>query len=546
MATFLHTSTGGISLSGGASDTSGPFTIDFDGPIGSGDDFFYWYRVESKCLSRQARADLGLTIDGPIPLDDETEACNASYKLYILAKNVNDLARKIKEEKGQIFPVTRVSRFEPPASPLSKLSLAQRSERVRLVDETTEFLEAPEALEFTIDVEVGFEAESDQDNPETITSSGLASGIEMGGAATVSVVAWDASEYIVSTSGGITLGGSATGSSAYYTTTSSGGVTFGGSATVATTSGVFASGGGGPVIGSPAEDDNSEVFDPDAAIKVVSGTPILLPTAKISTCCENNTLPPLLVVQHFKLDRAGSIAKFLSRNGYQLTDSTRITYFANRKMWQGTRMFQGQGFYSNDSEILRLAFEFGCSQPPFGPMDIGSGKWVFGMTASFQNLRTGKVRSTRMLVQFSSQDVCIDGIPTSFNFSVNTATKLATPSALQPLVLQDGASVFTGSAVDEQPTFNFLIRNANRAQSSGEIYPELFRPMRMPVRGARPEPTSTRVPTLISKTQPSNIGPTPLLASDDQSIPATGPTPLSSLSIGQRQLPVVVIPRTPS
>ena len=542
MVTFPVTGSGGISISGGASNVLGPFFNDFDGINDSGVDLFYWWRVESKSLSRQARADLPLSIRPPMPLDDETEEGAVSYRVYVLAKHVNDLARKLKDEKSLIFPVFRVSRFEPFASPLSELTTAQQSQHVRLVDFTEDFLAAPEALEFTIDVDAELEAESGQDAAESNVSSSE-DGIEIGGSATVNVVSWAASEYATSASGGMTLGGDSTDSSSYYETTGSGGAVVGGGSSVALASWYYSASGGMTISGAP-EEDSSETFDPDAAIKIVSGTPISMVPGVVATCCENTSVSTLLALQHFDLDNAGSVSRFLARNGYRLTNSTRITYSESRKMWHGTRMLQGQSFLSNDSEIMRLVFEFGCSNSPFGPVDVGDGVWIFGMAVSFRNLRTNKLRNTRMLIQFSSNDVCIAGIPTSFNFSVNTETRQVTPAPVQAMVLHDGAGVFTGQFADVNPTFNFLVRNANRAQSSGEVYPELLSPMNLPPRGAKPSPVRSRVSAKIDKQQPDSIGPTPLVVPDGAVTSSTGPTPVTSLTKAQRRLPVVVIPRT--
>ncbi len=509
MADFNFTASGGLVLSGTAGQ-EGPFEVTWNGNDGEGSIFSHWFRVVSNPSPRsfivgqtQGRSHF------PVfdMTEEEDEQARSRVMVHMLARNLQELCQKLKNNHhGFIFGTESVARFDPPATPLSELEPSELQAGVTLTDVTDEFLNTVECFDFNIDEDSELDGnELEMEDASAGTASG---GLVIGGGITaVSATSAASDFYDIPASGGLTIGGSAAASASFHSFTASGGLTFGGSAGVAQETELEIEGGpltiGGHsiaiILGSEdieMETGLGDTTDFTAHFPVQIAPTITTTGDRVDTvCCPADRTPTVMVLEHFNLDRIGRFAAFLNRNGLTLPDSTNITFSVDAGIWYGNLLLEGTALNSNDPEQWKVVFEFGCIDPPFGPRDLGTIErgWKFAISFSVLNQTTLEKRDTRLILFFNNSDVCVTGFVTNFSFSLNTATLQASPATFLPVVLSDRASVFTSKFLADNPVLNFLVRPVDSNISEDRIYPELFIPMRTPVRGASPDARRDRI-----------------------------------------------------
>lgn len=512
MADFnFTTSSGGFVLSGTAGQ-DGPFDLTWVGNAGEGDEFSHWYRVVSKPSPRnfiigqsQGRSHF------PVKdlTEEEDENARSRVIIHVLARNLQELCQKLKNNHhGFIFGTESVARFDPRATGLDSEPLPDDEFQagVTLTDITEEFLDTVECFDFNIDEDRELDGnELEMEDASAGTASG---GLVIGGGITaVSGTSFAASFYDYPASGGLTIGGTSLGSASFHSFTASGGLFISGSSGVSQdvelviVGGPIVIGGHSIAITLGSEDIEMETGLGDVA-EFMGHFPIEIAPAITTTgdridtaCCPSDRTPIVVILEHFNLDRIGRLSAFLRRNGLALPDATTLTYTDQIATWHGNILLQGTALNSNDPEQWNIAFEFSCIDPPFGARDIGTIErgWKFAISFFVTNQTTSERRDTRLILLFNTSDVCPSGLFRSFNFSLNTATLQASPATFLPVVLSDRASVFTSKFLADNPTLNFLIRLVESNISKDRIYPEIFIPMRTPVRGASPDARRDRI-----------------------------------------------------
>jgi len=451
---------------------------------------YHYYRVLSECVPRECP-----------PLADVEECLQGSkYNITVFARNVQEVCQKL-TDKGLIFPVKSVIRFDPPAR-YPDWSAADDKECRQMVDVTDDFNSMVECvtLSVTQDVYIGTDQEITA-SLEEITSEEYTAvgGVVLGGSAGVTPIYNPSSEFEFSARGGLISGGGSSVVFNYWEYVASGGLVLAGSSIVdefyiIDSTLTLGLGGHAEAIILGTEDldikgqDSSSVT---ATAYYASITADELESADedfvTTLCCPTSRTPLTMYIIH-NLNTAQNLAQFLRYNDLTMPDYTKVTYKTSDEIWQGSHYYRGQSIANDGAVVWTINLEFGCINPSFGLTDLVTTAeyWKFGLLATMRNITTGLFARSRLLLFFHKDMVCQATFPNnSFNIRFNTSTSLCQPTTVLTPVFYDGTGLFKSQYWHNHPVFMAKVRGTYVPPQAYVAYPELKMPIQE-VRGASP------------------------------------------------------------
>lgn len=166
--------------------------------------------------------------------------------------------------------------------------------------------------------------------------------------------------------------------------------------------------------------DNLEVFFAED-LQVTNS--IISSATTIYNTCGCNVIPSILYLSN-NLEFGGVLNEYLVRNGINLPDYISLFYDGRYGSWRNSIFLTGVGDNLNSQENWNLIFEWACVNE-YSEESFNSSVWKFSLLVSRKNLGFNVDFDTRILILFSSSQICLDAnlFDFDFNFKVNTRDK---------------------------------------------------------------------------------------------------------------------------
>jgi len=446
-----------------------------------------WYRVQG-CCNYPTAAGSGLP-DGPqfpggcdvMGIQTDDSMCvgaigKQQFIQNILARNVEEVCNELTRSRLN-WQVCSIKRWSRPADP----TFVEPGDNCNLLEEVP-YSEIPECIEFTLQtkglVNIGVTISIFEDfhiaaNPNAggsrksfVGGSYLSGGLIVFDEATVPKVLTSGNADTIIKSGGTTP------TTNEYFLQGLGGVELGGSASV-----LHTSGSGIPKdLQSYVTFINAKVFIPTNPVsgnpeeEIIFGeptnlTPLIVPTAAVSTACASCTAMPLSIYMQHNLSYAAVFNDFLIRNGYTLPNILHLSFNSRLNVWVATLHYTGLADDNANNESWRFTFDFDCTNN-VGGEETGNSVIKFGMTVVRKNIGTGVAIDTRIMMLFPSSGICgyIRNFYADLNVSLNTKTTyVANDAKVVPdnVIFYDKIGLFSSTYWNVHPELLLRFSKAN-------------------------------------------------------------------------------------
>ena len=190
-------------------------------------------------------------------------------------------------------------------------------------------------------------------------------------------------------------------------------------------------------------------------------------TNTVATACGTCDAFPYELYLENNFSNPGLLGNFLQRNGFEFSTLIPMIYSSRSNSWVGYQHFQGMSDDNKNDENWRFQFEFGCTNSPFGQEDATSSPVLkFSILVTRKNLGTNYASDTRIIIVFSSADVCdiVRNFKNDFVFSLNTKTTyINNPNGITPLsvLLNDKIGLFKSTFWTTNPNLSFRMSATN-------------------------------------------------------------------------------------
>lgn len=457
-----YTPTGGVA-------TGGEADVNFNIPIiktflwGNGSGIFRWFRVTGKCRP-SAGADTNQqespsssssppsngVCKKPCPRGSPSETCDVSFVVNVVARDVNEVCRKIKKMHLS-GPIDKIEVFSIPAFPTSPVDDDECNTLTEVqtqFDEPNENTNPPgESIPETIAADC---AGMFTDFQVLVCSggqvfAGFVYADEPSGSLTVSNGAGTTSnEWDYTASGGLNISGSSNiFSPQYYPYSASGGIIIGSSNITSFLGTLLVEGVG-----------TTDVLDLDVTF-AFEPAPAAGPSAdEIDTqCCPIGPTSVQVQVKHNLLN-VPPLAQFLHTNKLTLPPIYSLTYSRRLNLWYNTLHFKGISQFNSQIEDWEIVTEFGCLTDVSNDPDSS---WRFMLTIYKSNEDTREQGFIRFHTLFDPADVCKPDGNFKFTFEFVVPLNDTVPSHVDGLVFTDGMGAFKGTSFLRDPVLRFEV-----------------------------------------------------------------------------------------
>jgi len=194
---------------------------------------------------------------------------------------------------------------------------------------------------------------------------------------------------------------------------------------------------------------------------------IVAPTNTVATACGTCISFPLgLFVEH-NFSNPGVLGNFLQRNNYTFAKILPLTFSNRSNSWLAFQHFEGASSDNANIENWRFQFEWACTNSPFGQESSTSTPvFKFSIIVTRKNLGTNIATDTRIIIIFSSFDVCeaVRNFKEDFIFNLNTKTNYVNNiNGIVPIsiLLNDRIGIFKSSYWIGSPYLSIRISSQN-------------------------------------------------------------------------------------
>jgi hypothetical protein len=205
----------------------------------------------------------------------------------------------------------------------------------------------------------------------------------------------------------------------------------------------------------------------DVIFGLGSAPALIAPTNTVATACGSCISFPLELFIENNFSNPGVLGNFLQRNAYTFPSILPLIYSGRSNSWLAFKHFEGSSGDNANIENWRFQFEWACTNSPFGQENATSTPvFKFSIIVTRKNLGTNIAIDTRIVIIFSSDDVCetVRNFKEDFIFNLNTKTNyINNGNGIVPIsvLLNDRIGIFKSSYWTDSPYLNLRISNAN-------------------------------------------------------------------------------------